>query len=591
MIVELFGLPASGKTTTARKLESSFGFKIVKINNKLELFLYNLAFAFLHPVIFSYLFLKLVLNSELFRYKLINIFLYGNAKYQKAKKYKNAIIDQGLLQNLLSTPDDILMYSSMKEMASKLFLVDKVIIMDVSIEDSIERSKDRGYWARDRFGTEYLRRWQSCLAENYALARRALASSSEHVYLHTQTVGLDKELSPELIKFIQPSKRIIYITNVELPTVKARGVQIMKSCEAFARTGVQIELVIPWHVARIKEDPFSYYKVERNFEIKRLPSIDLFFIKVIPRKLAYYVRSLSFVASSWLYVIKHAGGGATFYSRDYAILLLLSIMGLKPIAEIHDYRSKRSKAFIGLILKNARRIIVNSEGTLELLRQHYKLNLDKVLVAPNGVDLDYFNIKLTKDEARRSLGIDSNDIIFGYVGSLEAVGNDKGVGDLIEAFNKISLSMARLLIVGGPDNLVNKYKSMVRSDNIEFAGHVEYGKIPTYLRAIDVVVIPLPNNAHGKTTSPIKVYEFMAAGKAIVASNIDTLKSALSESGAVFYEVGNVEDLRDTVLHLARDEELRHDLEANVLKNLKDISWDGRATKIINHIEHNEISK
>ncbi|KKT52733.1 MAG: Glycosyl transferase group 1 [Candidatus Yanofskybacteria bacterium GW2011_GWF1_44_227] len=309
------------------------------------------------------------------------------------------------------------------------------------------------------------------------------------------------------------------------------------------------------------------------------------------RKLAYYVRSLSFVASSWLYVIKHAGGGATFYSRDYAILLLLSIMGLKPIAEIHDYRSKRSKAFIGLILKNARRIIVNSEGTLELLRQHYKLNLDKVLVAPNGVDLDYFNIKLTKDEARRSLGIDSNDIIFGYVGSLEAVGNDKGVGDLIEAFNKISLSMARLLIVGGPDNLVNKYKSMVRSDNIEFAGHVEYGKIPTYLRAIDVVVIPLPNNAHGKTTSPIKVYEFMAAGKAIVASNIDTLKSALSESGAVFYEVGNVEDLRDTVLHLARDEELRHDLEANVLKNLKDISWDGRATKIINHIEHNEISK
>lgn len=591
MIVELFGLPASGKTTTAHKLESPFGFKIVKINNKLELLLYNLAFAFLHPIIFSYLFLNLVSNPELFKYKLINIFLYGNAKYQKAKKYENAIIDQGLLQNLLSTPDDVLTYSSMKKMANKLFLVDKVIILDVSIEDSIERSKDRGYWTRNRFGSEYLKRWQGCLAENYTQARKALTSSSEHVYLHTQSVDFDKELSPELIKFIQPSKRIIYITNVELPTVKARGVQIMKSCEAFARAGVQIELVIPWHVASIKEDPFSYYKVERNFEIKRLFSIDLFFIKLVPRKLAYYVRSLSFVASSWVYVIKHAGRGATFYSRDYAILLMLSIIGLRPIAEIHDYRSKKSKASIGLILKRARKIVVNSEGTLELLKHHYEFSLSKALVVSNGVDLDYFNVRLTREEARRSLDIETDGIVFGYVGSLESAGNDKGVGDLVEAFNQASLDMSKLLVVGGPDNLIGKYKSLVRSSNIEFVGHVEYNKIPAYLRAIDVVVMPLPDNTHGKTTSPIKVYEFMAAKKAIIASDINALKSVLPENGAVFYQAGNSDDLKGKILLLANDQNLRRDLEMNVSNNLKDMSWDGRATKIINHIEHNEIPK
>jgi len=344
-------------------------------------------------------------------------------------------------------------------------------------------------------------------------------------------------------------------------------------------------------VARIKEDPFSYYKVERNFEIKRLPSIDLFFIKLVPRKLAYYVRSLSFVASSWLYVIKHAGGGATFYSRDYAILFMLSIIGCRPIAEIHDYRSKKSKASIGLILRRARKIVVNSEGTLEPLKHHYEFSLDKVLVASNGVDLDYFDVKLTREEARRSLGIASDGIVFGYVGSLESAGNDKGVGDLIEAFNQASLNMSKLLVVGGSDNLIGKYKSMVRSNNIEFTGHVEYGKIPIYLRAIDVVVIPLSNNTHGKTTSPIKVYEFIAAEKAIIASDIDALRSALPENGAVFYEAGNPDDLRKKILLLANDEKLRHDLEANVLKNLKDISWDSRATKIINHVEHNEIPK
>ena len=81
-------------------------------------------------------------------------------------------------------------------------------------------------------------------------------------------------------------------------------------------------------------------------------------------------------------------------------LFLLVLFGIHPVAEIHDYRSKNPKRRIDFILHRCRKIIVNSEGTLEALRNHYTDNtqLKTAEVIPNGVDLDFLNIKETKEE-------------------------------------------------------------------------------------------------------------------------------------------------------------------------------------------------
>ncbi len=62
-------------------------------------------------------------------------------------------------------------------------------------------------------------------------------------------------------------KHIVYLANIRLPTEKAHGIQIMKTCEALARAGAKVTLVVT-NRKTIKADPFDYYKVERNFKIK-----------------------------------------------------------------------------------------------------------------------------------------------------------------------------------------------------------------------------------------------------------------------------------------------------------------------------------
>ena len=94
------------------------------------------------------------------------------------------------------------------------------------------------------------------------------------------------------------SKKIYYVANIRLPTEKAHGVQIMKMCEAFARRGAVVELVVPNRRTHIAGDPFDYYGVEENFSITRLSVID----SVSLGRLGFLLETLSFAISAFFHI-------------------------------------------------------------------------------------------------------------------------------------------------------------------------------------------------------------------------------------------------------------------------------------------------
>src|SRR3989338_6533517 len=69
--------------------------------------------------------------------------------------------------------------------------------------------------------------------------------------------------------------KLSYIADIRLPTEKAHGAQIMKTCEAFSLNGIDTELIVPWRFNHIKENPFTYYNIRGNFKITKIPSLDL----------------------------------------------------------------------------------------------------------------------------------------------------------------------------------------------------------------------------------------------------------------------------------------------------------------------------
>ena len=355
----------------------------------------------------------------------------------------------------------------------------------------------------------------------------------------------------------------------------------MKSCEAFALNGADVKLIVPTGSAPVKGDPFEYYSVKKNFSIKKAFSVNL---KFFSEKAKFYIRTLSFAFFSVLYFLLNARGSVA-YSRDWAPLLFLSLAGVKPVAEIHDYRHSKPRKIIRFILRRARKIVVNSEGTRNAISGIYDIADDKILIAPNGVDCDFFNIPENKIEARNKLGIPLEGEIIAYIGRMDTIGEEKGVPNLIKAFSLMENKDARLFIVGGPSHYVEKYKrDSAGIPNVTFTGQVEYKKIPLYLRAMDVLVVPSPKNQHSKTTSPIKLFEYMAAGKVIVASDLPSFRAYLNESNAIFFEPENAEELAQKLDIILKNNDAAKKIAEKSFFDSREYSWFNRAKKIADFI-------
>lgn len=389
-------------------------------------------------------------------------------------------------------------------------------------------------------------------------------------------------------------KKLVYFFNGRLPTEKAHGVQIAKMCEVFAAQRLSVELVLPYRHNKIKQDIFSYYSLKKNFSVINLWSLDTMRLSFIPKRLSFFIQSITSAISMTFYLWSRPYAKDTiYYARDYTSLFTLGLLGRRPVGELHDYRLKKPRSFAKFIFEHLRALIVNSAGTLNAIRQHYQISDERVLVASNAADTDFFDIMESKSEARSVLGLPADDFIVSYIGQLETVGMEKGVSNLMKAFAELlkTKNNCTLCVIGGPDHRISEYKQEAKNldlpeNKIIFTGQVMYKQIPLYLRAIDVVTIPFPRNKQfEQTASPLKVFEFMAAGKTIVASDLPTLRTVLNDKNCLFVEPENVHQLGEALLGLFESPELRDSLA----KQAKDDSWQHslstRAKNILNFIK------
>src|SRR3989344_746663 len=98
-------------------------------------------------------------------------------------------------------------------------------------------------------------------------------------------------------------KKLYFIANARIPTQRAHGLQIVKMCEAFARVGFDVELVIPRRFNELPDDPFDYYRAERNFAIKKLFTIDGAPNREPAHSIFYWIQSLTFAFAVFFYLL------------------------------------------------------------------------------------------------------------------------------------------------------------------------------------------------------------------------------------------------------------------------------------------------
>lgn len=376
--------------------------------------------------------------------------------------------------------------------------------------------------------------------------------------------------------------KILYIANIRLPTEKAHGIQIMKMCEAFADIGHKVELIVPWRFNFIKIEPFEYYGVKKNFKITKLPSLDLVWLG----RIGFWAQSFTFAeVSGWYALFKKAD---IFYSRDELPLFNLGFFKRNLFWEAHD---GRLNFIIKNIIKRCAGIITITEG----LKDFYARNgtaREKIFVAPDGVDLEKFTINLNKEECRERFSLPQNKKIIMYTGHLY---DWKGSDILLEAArefeSKNSESESLFVFVGGTKKDIEIFKSKAESvklSNIKILGHKPHYDIPYYLKAADVLVLPNrgDNDISRRYTSPMKLFEYMASGNPIVASDLPSIREILNETNAVLVKPDDSKELANGVIKVLRDDDLSGKISKQALENIKEYTWQKRADKIISFIKN-----
>ena len=189
------------------------------------------------------------------------------------------------------------------------------------------------------------------------------------------------------------------------------------------------------------------------------------------------------------------------------------------------------------------------------------------------------------------MGLPDDRQVVGYVGRFETLGFEKGIPEVIAALG-ISRREQGLdplfLCVGGPMARVPRYRELaweagVPVDDLRFEDHVPSADVPTWIGACDVGVIPFRSTPEriARFASPLKAFEFEAAGVPILASDVPALREALTHGqDGWLVEPDDPGALAGGLTRLLTDPALRESLATHGRRTVEEHSWVRRAQQI-----------
>lgn len=366
-------------------------------------------------------------------------------------------------------------------------------------------------------------------------------------------------------------RRIVYIHNIMMPGPEANTVQVAKMCSAFAGLGHDVTLMaLPDandgdHSNRL----LSHYGAKHRFAVSPLPSIGA---------------RPSVAALAGALGARHRRPDI-IYTRTPHVALATCMAGLPTLFEIHTdidaFSSLGRFCFQKLICNpNLLGIVAISDPLARHLHKTHSALPHRIIVAHDGADESSANVA-----APKSLRFSA-----GYVGSLYA---GKGVELVIEIAKQCP--WADFHIVGGsPGERLNIIATHAPSPNVHFRGRIPHAEVERALASFDALLAPYQERvlaADGRTNtarwmSPLKIFEYMAAGRPIVASRIAAIEDLLQHNQtALLCEPSNSRDWARALRTLSSDRALACRLGEAARRRLLDRhTWERRAAYILDSV-------
>ena len=237
-----------------------------------------------------------------------------------------------------------------------------------------------------------------------------------------------------------------------------------------------------------------------------------------------------------------------------------------------------------LCFRLAATIIAVSDPLKAHLVEAWDLPAEKIVVLPNGADVERFKPTTDPRAARRRLGLDEAPTVIFVSGFYPW----HAPLELIESFALVhrQVPTARLLMVGD-GQLRCQTEAYTRQLGLEsvvsFVGSVPHEQVPDWLAVAEVAVMPQPKLPKESWFSPLKMYEYMAAGKAIVASRAGQIAQVIkNDYTGIMVDPGDTHSFAQAVIRLLEDENERTRLGMNARRQaVEHHSWD----QYVRHLE------
>lgn len=216
-------------------------------------------------------------------------------------------------------------------------------------------------------------------------------------------------------------------------------------------------------------------------------------------------------------------------------------------------------------------ISVSSELRKELRQESVFSEKTPIEVFPNSIDPDVFK-PLDRESYRKQLGIEKDDFIISFVGGFI---QRKGFDKLQEAVSRHPNWKCILIGTG-------ELEIALPDDQVVFSGRVSHDRIPEYICASDIFV--LPTQAEGCCNA---IVEAMGCGLPIVSSDRSFNDDILDETNSIRIDPDSVDAIEQAIVQLEQNKDLRKNLATGALKKGQSLSIMNRAAKIVDFMEKN----
>ena len=385
-------------------------------------------------------------------------------------------------------------------------------------------------------------------------------------------------------------REIMVLADIRFPLERANGVQIVKTAAALARAGSRVRLVVR------RSDPRPTPEVLALFGVEPHPGLEVRRLRVLHRRGSFILPRGSFLARAAAAGLAARRRGATVFTRDLQLadlLLRLPAGGRgRLVYEAHAVESTMylergtlygtsETADEGKAARIARReervwkraagFVATTAGIRDAFAERHGARRG-VRVVPNGCDVPPLRAfpGLAPEKPPRVL----------YAGQLYPW---KGVDVLVEAV--AAVPGARLVILGGIEGEADtrRIRDLVEARGLggrtEMTGPVPQARVADALGRAAVVVAPfLRAGMTERHTSPLKIFEAMAAGRPIVASDLPSSREVLRDGeNALLVPPGDVSALAGALRRVLADGDLARRLAGAAWEAAPRYSWDARA--------------